>query len=87
MENKKGDGEAALVLESAHLREQVQTAIQPQNHLLPVFFEGHVQQQLQPEHAQVTQMFVSPFRQRQRQKVLQEVTLWINGENVTLLSP
>lgn len=23
MENKKGDGEAALVLESAHLREQV----------------------------------------------------------------
>ena len=32
-------------------------------------------------------MLVSPFRQRQRQKVLQEVTLWINAENVTLLSP
>lgn len=76
MKDKKRHLGAALVLALAHLRKQVQAAAQPQDHLLPILSERHVQEQLQPQNAQPTELPAPSFGQCQRQEALQEVTLW-----------
>lgn len=70
MKNKERYVRTGPVLVLAHLREQVQAAVQPQDHLLPVLPGRHVQEKLQPQHRQVTEMSTASFWQRQRQKVL-----------------
>lgn len=82
MENKERQTRAALVLELAHLCQQVQAAVKPQDHLLPAFPIRYVQEQLQPENGQVTETLIFSFRQCERQEVLQEVRLWINRKNI-----
>lgn len=44
MKNEERQVRAALVLELAQLCKRVQAALEPQEHLLPVFLQGHIQQ-------------------------------------------
>lgn len=70
VEDEERQAGAAPEPEPAHLRQQVQAAVQPQEHLLPLLPERQVQEQLQPEDGQVAEMSVPSFRQRERQEVL-----------------
>lgn len=63
VKNEERQVGAALMLELAQLCKRVQAAIEPQDHLLPVFSQGHIQEELQPKDGQVTEMSVSSFRQ------------------------
>lgn len=82
MENEERQARAAPVLELAHLRQQVQAAVEPQDHLPPILCTGHIQEQPQPENSQAAETLTPSFRQRERQEVLQEVSLR-ETENIT----
>lgn len=84
VEDEQGQTGAALRPERAHLGQQVQAAVQPQDHLLPIFSEGDVQEQLQPQNGQAAEASAASFGQCERQKVLQELGLWVNREHELL---
>jgi len=81
VENEQDGGFRAGVFGLGQSDQQLQSPSEPEDHLLSVLPERHIQQQLEPEEQRLrrrTAASTTCLRHGERQEVLQEVTL---GEN------